>query len=108
MTPSEACPCSLCLQDPLHAEALRHHYLRSLLGRLDEQERRWLAAIEALRHGHGGTRLVAQIAGLDEKTVRRGRRELHAGLVDGPKGRIRAVGAGRPRTEKKAPVSFGG
>jgi hypothetical protein len=75
------------------------------LGRLDEQERRWFAAVEALRYGHGGIRLVAEITGLDEKTIRRGRRELQAGLVDVPADRIRRVGAGRPRTEKKGPVS---
>jgi hypothetical protein len=100
----EECPCWMCREDPSHAEALRHRYLRGLLGRLDEQERRWFAAIEALRHGHGGTRLVAEITGLDEKTIRRGRRELQAGLANVPQGRLRRRGAGRKRTEKKDPI----
>ena len=101
----EECPCWMCREDPSHAEALRHRYLRGLLHRLDERERRWFAAIEALRHGRGGMRLVAEITGLDEKTIRRGRRELQAGLADVPQGRIRRPGAGRKRTEKKDPVS---
>ena len=32
--------------------------------------------------GHGGDRLVAQITGLDEKTIRHGRVELDASLAD--------------------------
>lgn len=79
--------------------------MRALLGRLDEQQRRWLAAIESLRYGHGGTLLVSEITGLDEKTIRRGRRELQAGLADGPVGRLRRPGGGRKPTEKKGPVS---
>ena len=95
------CPCRKCREAPAHVEAARHQYLRALLGRLDEQQRRWAAAIEAHRHGHGGTRLVAEITGLDEKTIRRGRRELQAGLADGPGGRLRRSGGGRKSTEKK-------
>jgi hypothetical protein len=72
-----------------------------VVGLLDEQQRRWVAALEAERLGYGGTRLVAQITGLDEKTIRRGRRELKAGLPAQPTGRIRRPGAGRKPTEKK-------
>jgi hypothetical protein len=72
-----------------------------LVGLLDERQRRWVAALEAQRLGYGGTRLVAQITGLDEKTIRRGRRELQAGLGTQPTGRIRRSGAGRKQIEKK-------
>ena len=72
-----------------------------MVGLLDERQRRWVAALEAERLGYGGTRLVAQITGLDEKTIRRGRRELKAGLGTLPTGRIRRPGAGRKPTEKK-------
>ena len=92
----------MCREDPAHAEATRHLYLRALLERLDEQERRWFAAIETLRYGHGGTLLVAEITGLDEKTIRRGRRERQADQATAPKGRLRRPGAGRKSTEKKA------
>jgi hypothetical protein len=71
------------------------------LSRLDEQQRRWYVALEAERLGHGGERLLAQITGLDEKTIRRGREELATGLVDRPATRVRLPGGGRPPVEKK-------
>jgi hypothetical protein len=45
--------------------------------------------------------LLAQITGLDEKTIRRGREELAASLRERPTDRIRVPGGGRPRAEKK-------
>jgi hypothetical protein len=74
-----------------------------LFSRLDENQRRWFAALESKRLGHGGERLLAQITGLDEKTIRRGREELDASLVDNPPDRIRRPGGGRPAVEKKTP-----
>jgi hypothetical protein len=71
------------------------------LSRLDEQQRRWYVALEAERLGPGGIGLVAQITGLDEKTIRRGREELAAELAERPVDRIRQVGGGRPPIEKK-------
>ena len=71
------------------------------LSRLDEAQRRWYAALEADRAGPGGVRLLAQITGLDEQTIRRGRTELAAGLADAPPGRVRRPGGGRPPVEKK-------
>jgi hypothetical protein len=76
-----------------------------LVSRLDEHQRRWFAALEAKRLGRGGTRLMAQITGLDEKTIRRGRRELAGQLADAPPRRVRRPGGGRPRVEKKIPPS---
>jgi hypothetical protein len=72
-----------------------------LLSRLDEQQRRWSAAIEAPRLGHGGDPRVAHITGLDPQTIQRGRRELAASLTERPTARVRRPGAGRPRAEKK-------
>jgi hypothetical protein len=76
-----------------------------LLSRLDEQQRRWYVALEAERIGHGGDRLLAQITGLDEKTIRRGREELKAELAQRPTERVRLPGGGRPPVEKKTPRS---
>jgi hypothetical protein len=54
----------------------------------------------------GGIGKVARVAGLDEKTVARGKAELQAGLKDLPDdGRVRRLGGGRPRLENKRPVS---
>ncbi len=71
------------------------------LSRLDEQQRRWYAALESKRLGHGGDRLLAQISGLDEKTIRRGKQELAESLASRPLERVRLPGGGRPRLEKK-------
>lgn len=70
---------------------------------LDEQQRRLYAGLESLKHGHGGDRQWAEIFGLEEETVARGRRELVAGQVQPH--RVRRPGGGRPRAEKKRPLS---
>jgi hypothetical protein len=72
-----------------------------LCSRLDEQQRRWFAALESKKVGHGGDVLLAQILGLHVDTIRRGREELDAGLADRPTDRIRLPGAGRPPLKKK-------
>jgi len=70
---------------------------------LDEQQRRLYAGMESLKQGHGGDRQLAELLGLDEATVARGRRELLAGQVQ--RARVRRAGGGRPRAEKKRPIS---
>ena len=70
---------------------------------LNEQQRRLYAGLESFKKGHGGDRLLAEALGLDEQTVARGRRELRAAEIE--PGRIRRVGGGRPRAEKKRPPS---
>ena len=72
------------------------------MSRLDEQQRRWYAAVEANRRGHGGQKVVSQITGLDEKTISRGQQELSLDLTGRPEDRVRLPGAGRPLTEKKS------
>jgi hypothetical protein len=72
-----------------------------LLSRLEEPQRRWYAALEASRIGVGGDRLVSQITGLDEKTIRRGRAEMTGELTEVPVKRQRRPGGGRPKAEKK-------
>jgi hypothetical protein len=72
-----------------------------LLSRLDEPQRRWYAALESNRIGYGGDRRLAQITGLDEQTIRRGREELVGSLQETPDRRQRQPGGGRPRVEKK-------
>jgi hypothetical protein len=70
---------------------------------LDEQQRRLYAGLESLKQGQGGDRKLAQILGLDEETVARGRQELLEAKVQ--RDRVRQPGGGRPRAEKKRPVS---
>lgn len=95
------CQCDLCRRPDPHPEQERHRRMNLFLSRLDEQQRRWYVALEVERLGHGGERLLAQITGLDEKTIRRGLQELAAGLAERPTDRIRLPGGGRPPSEKK-------
>jgi hypothetical protein len=96
-----ACRCPHCQGDQEHPDRLLHQQLNLLMSRLDEAQRRWVAAMESTRLGYGGDTRVSQITGLDEKTIRRGRDELAASLTTCPVGRVRRVGGGRPATEKK-------
>ena len=95
------CQCPHCQQEGTHPDQALHHQMNVLLSRLDEQQRRWYAAVESNRLGHGGDQLVAHMTGLDPHTIQRGRRELAAALAERPTDRVRVPGAGRPRAEKK-------
>jgi len=95
------CQCPECQQGANHPEQQQHRQMNLLMSRLDEQQRRWYAALEANRMGPSGDRRVSQITGLDEKTIRRGRQELAQSLADRPSDRVRNPGAGRPLVEKK-------
>ena len=95
------CQCPHCQEKAPHPDQVLHHHMNVWLSRLDEQQRRWYAAIEANRLGHGGEQVVAQITGLDPHTIRRGRQELAVSLTERPTDRVRVTGAGRPPVEKK-------
>jgi hypothetical protein len=99
--PVHQCECVHCRAPLPHPDQARHAQMNLFLSRLDEQQRRWYVALEADRLGPGGERLLAQITGLDEKTIRRGRTELATGLAEQPLDRVRRPGGGRPPVEKK-------
>ena len=61
---------------------------------LDERARRLWAAAESVVIGYGGDALVSAATGLARETIRKGRRELAAGVATTT--RIRRAGAGRP------------
>ena len=96
-----SCQCPHCQQEADHPDKTLHQQMNLFLSRLDEQQRCWYVALESKRVGHGGDRLLSQITGMDEKTIRRGRRELDASLADRPTGRVRLPGGGRLPVEKK-------
>src|SRR5579864_3195715 len=91
------CECSTSQQNMPHPDQVVHRQMNLLLSRLDEQQRRWYVAVESNRVGAGGDRLLAQITGLDEKTIQRGRKELAGELAERPEQRVRRPGGGRPR-----------
>jgi hypothetical protein len=99
--PVHICECIRCQTDAQHPEREYHRQMNLLLSRLDERQRRWYLAVESQRLGHGADRLLFEITGADEKTIRRGREELAASLEDQPTDRVRRLGGGRPATEKK-------
>ncbi|MBI4545504.1 MAG: hypothetical protein HY703_09935 [Gemmatimonadetes bacterium] len=72
--------------------------LHQFLATLNERQRRLYAGFESLKLGRGGDQMVAEITGLNVKTVARGRRQLVAGDIDID--RVRAPGAGRPSVKK--------
>ena len=95
------CQCPDCQEQATHSDQELHHQMNLFFSRLDEQQRRWYAAVESNRIGHGGDQLLSLITGLDLKTIRRGRAELDAAFADRPADGVRLSGAGRPLAEKK-------
>ncbi len=95
------CQCAHYQQEGVHPDRALHRRMNVFMSRLDEAQRRWYVALESQRNGQGGDRLLAQITGMDEKTIRRGREELGTELADRPVERVRQPGAGRLLTEKK-------
>ncbi|NIW09345.1 MAG: hypothetical protein GWN33_01670 [Gammaproteobacteria bacterium] len=95
------CQCEICQGpevDPIKGE---HHRMNLFLSRLDEQQRRWYAALEAEKLGHGGLEKIAKITGLHVNTISRGRKELRNDLRERPSQRVRLKGGGRKAVEKK-------
>jgi hypothetical protein len=99
------CQCAACRDGDEHADFEHHRRINLLMSRLDEQQRRWFAAVESKKVGFGGDSRLSQITGLHVDTIRRGREELDADLADRPTERIRNPGAGRPAVKKKIPTS---
>jgi hypothetical protein len=66
--------------------------MRQLYHSLSERERRLYAAAEAVQLGRGGITYLARLLDCDEKTIRRGRRELGQDSPL-PPGRSRKKGA---------------
>jgi hypothetical protein len=68
---------------------------------LDEKQRRLYAGLESLKFGHGGDEKIAELLGLDVRTIARGRRQLLQRDLEIE--RVRKAGGGRKPLEKKRP-----
>jgi len=101
MTTVHQCKCDICQQSESHPDQAVHKQMNLLISRLNEQQRRWYAALEAKKLGHGGATFLAKVTGLSVETIRRGRDELENDLVDRPHDRVRKPGGGRQSIEKK-------
>jgi hypothetical protein len=95
------CECPICCQSGNHPDKMLHRQFNVVLSRLDEQQRRWMVALESKKIGHGGDRFMAKVSGISVETIRKGRQELDDELQDRPTDRVRLPGGGRPRIEKK-------
>lgn len=105
--PVHRCECEKCRSHAPHSERALHRQINLLASRLDEQQRRWFVALEAMRLGRGGQQLLAQVTGMNRHTIERGRHELAAGLKQRPADRIRVPGGGRPAAELRDPTLLG-
>ncbi len=99
--PIHTCACSICRAGSDPAIVARHAQINVLLSRLSEPQRRWYVGFLSQQPDSPGNRQLVLMTGLARNTIRRGRRELSAGLADVPVLRQRRPGAGRPAAEKK-------
>jgi hypothetical protein len=76
--------------------------MRSFYTSLSEKDRRRYAAIEVTKLGYGGTAYISELLQCDEKTIRRGQRDLNADLSNETK-RVRQNGAGRKQVLSTTP-----
>jgi len=68
---------------------------------LNEKQRRLYAGLESSKIGHGGDKKIAELLGLNEKTVAKGRKELLKNDVN--LNSVRKKGGGRNSIGKKSP-----
>lgn len=103
------CECRSCREHPRGGVAAEHRAINRLLALSNERMRRLLVGFLAEQLGRGGTSLLAQITGLDRKTIASGRRELRPqGVLSTASaplfhGRVRRPGAGRKSAETVRP-----
>lgn len=87
-----------------HCDSWEDH-ARVIFEELNEKQRRWVAGMMSEMLGWGGTKRVAELTGLDPKTIRQGRIDLQNNLDGFPAERIRREGGGRPPLEKTIQIS---
>lgn len=96
------CRCRSCQDHSDPAMTAYHHQVNLLLSRLNEPQRRWFVGTLSQQPNSPTDEQLSLITGLDEKTIRRGRRELQDELATVPSNRLRKEGGGHPATEKKS------
>lgn len=85
----------------IELEALIVEKYAAISSLLNEQARRLWAASESRAIGYGGDALVSSATGIARETIRKGRREILAGIQD--TSRVRRAGAGRPGVDRSQP-----
>lgn len=95
------CTCDICKNESDTAVTLQHQQMNLFLSRLNEPQRRWYLGLYSQQLDSPNDCNLSKITGVDEKTIRRGRKELGNNLDDLPPERQRKKGGGRPLSEKK-------
>ena len=72
------CICPVCLSKAEHPAKTLHQQINLIMSLMNARERRLFAAFQARQLGHGGITRMAEITGLDRKTIRKGVQELSA------------------------------
>lgn len=100
-TTGARCPCSRCQRDADPETGRWHQHIRTMFRQLTEAQRRWFVGTLSLHPTSPTDSELAQITGLDPKTIRRGRREVAAAGPTALPVRQRREGGGRLAAEKK-------
>ncbi len=95
------CECDVCKAGGDAATVRYHQQINLFLSRLNEPQRRWYVGVISEAADSPSDRQLSLIAGLDEKTIQRGRHELTTNLADAPDEKQRHAGGGQPRAEKR-------
>jgi hypothetical protein len=95
------CECAICQTEADQATREQHQRVNLFLSRLTEPQRRWYVGMLSQEPDSPSDVELARITGLDRKTIRRGRREVIAGLVELTPEWLRRAGGGRLSAEKK-------
>lgn len=93
---TQGAPQSLAITDAGEQAIVEH--LKTFLSVLNEKQRRLYLGFESIKIGRGGDTRMAAVAGVDVKTIARGRQELLSKQIETD--RIRRKGAGRPPLKK--------
>ena len=70
------CICPICQNKLEHPEKTLHQQINRIMSLMNAHQRRLFAAFQAQQLGHGGITRMAEISGLDRKTIRKGIQEL--------------------------------
>jgi hypothetical protein len=70
------CICQVCRSSLEHPDKTLHQQINLIMSLMNAHQRRLFAAFQAQQLGHGGITRMAEISGLDRKTIRKGIQEL--------------------------------
>jgi hypothetical protein len=70
------CVCPICTSRLEHPDKTLHQQINLIMSLMNARQRRLFAGFQAQQLGHGGITRMAEITGLDRKTIRKGLREI--------------------------------